>query len=137
MSGVGTGVTTHRAPFPARAIFYWCRFNILVGAPCAPFCLPRQVAKEQGVEVSAEHDPIREPGWYLTRKLRQRLQEECGVQGWTVVQFLGDSILIPAGALHQVRPHTPSLPGPAVITIVFVCLSQLYSPMSSTGILWM
>nr|XP_023686771.1 probable JmjC domain-containing histone demethylation protein 2C isoform X2 [Paramormyrops kingsleyae] len=62
-----------------------------------------KVAKEQGVEVSAEHDPIREPGWYLTRKLRQRLQEECGVQGWTVVQFLGDSILIPAGALHQVQ----------------------------------
>ncbi|XP_061081381.1 probable JmjC domain-containing histone demethylation protein 2C isoform X2 [Conger conger] len=62
-----------------------------------------KVAKEQGVEVPAEHDPIREPGWYLSRKLRQRLLEEHGVQGWTVVQFLGDSVLIPAGALHQVQ----------------------------------
>ncbi|KAG9346026.1 hypothetical protein JZ751_007841, partial [Albula glossodonta] len=62
-----------------------------------------KVAKEQGVEVPAEHDPIREPGWYLSRKLRQRLLEEHGVQGWTVVQFLGDSVIIPAGALHQVQ----------------------------------
>ncbi|XP_036404710.1 probable JmjC domain-containing histone demethylation protein 2C isoform X2 [Megalops cyprinoides] len=62
-----------------------------------------KVAKEQGVEVPAEQDPIREPGWYLSRKLRQRLLEEYGVQGWTVVQFLGDSVLIPAGAMHQVQ----------------------------------
>ncbi|CAB1344054.1 unnamed protein product [Coregonus sp. 'balchen'] len=62
-----------------------------------------QFAKEQGAEVSAEHDPIREPGWYLSRKLRQRLWEEHGVLGLTVVQFLGDSVLIPAGALHQVQ----------------------------------
>ena len=54
----------------------------------------------------ADHDPIREPGWYLSRKLRQRLLEEHGVQGWTVVQFLGDSVLIPAGAMHQVHTHT-------------------------------
>ncbi|KAL0964722.1 hypothetical protein UPYG_G00328040 [Umbra pygmaea] len=62
-----------------------------------------KIAKEQGVEVPADHDPIREPGWYLSRKLRQRLWEDHGVQGWTVVQFLGDSVLIPAGALHQVQ----------------------------------
>ncbi|XP_031668940.1 probable JmjC domain-containing histone demethylation protein 2C isoform X3 [Oncorhynchus kisutch] len=65
--------------------------------------LHKQVAKEQGAEISAEHDPIREPGWYLSRKLRQRLWEEHDVQGLTVVQFLGDSVLIPAGALHQVQ----------------------------------
>ncbi|XP_030631900.1 probable JmjC domain-containing histone demethylation protein 2C isoform X2 [Chanos chanos] len=62
-----------------------------------------KVAKEQGVEVPPEHDPIRESGWYLSRKLRQRLLEEHGVQGSTMVQFLGDSVLIPAGALHQVQ----------------------------------
>ncbi|XP_064817051.1 probable JmjC domain-containing histone demethylation protein 2C, partial [Oncorhynchus masou masou] len=62
-----------------------------------------KVAKEQGAEISAEHDPIREPGRYLSRKLRQRLWEEHDVQGLTVVQFLGDSVLIPAGALHQVQ----------------------------------
>ncbi|XP_052427313.1 probable JmjC domain-containing histone demethylation protein 2C isoform X1 [Carassius gibelio] len=62
-----------------------------------------KVAKEQGVEIPLDHDPIREPGWYLSRKLRQRLMEEYTIQGWTVVQFLGDSVLIPAGALHQVQ----------------------------------
>ncbi|XP_062858753.1 probable JmjC domain-containing histone demethylation protein 2C isoform X2 [Trichomycterus rosablanca] len=62
-----------------------------------------KIAKEQGVEIPPEHDPTREPGWYLSRKLRQRLQEEHGVQGCTIVQFLGDSVLIPAGALHQVQ----------------------------------
>lgn len=65
-------------------------------------CVCVQVAKEQGVELASEQDPLREQGCYLTRKLRQRLLEEHGVQGWTVVQFLGDSVLIPAGALHQV-----------------------------------
>ena len=56
--------------------------------------------------MASEQDPIREQGWYLSRKQRQRLLEEHGIQGWTVVQFLGDSVLIPAGAMHQV--HTRS-----------------------------
>lgn len=62
-----------------------------------------KVAKEQGVEIAADHDPIRDSSYYLSRKLRQRLLDEHGIQGWTVVQFLGDSVLIPAGALHQVQ----------------------------------
>uniref|UniRef100_A0A667X5R5 JmjC domain-containing protein n=1 Tax=Myripristis murdjan TaxID=586833 RepID=A0A667X5R5_9TELE len=62
-----------------------------------------KLCKEQGLDISLEQDPIREQGWYLSRKQRQRLLEEHGVQGWTVVQFLGDSVLIPAGAMHQVQ----------------------------------
>ncbi|TSK14568.1 putative JmjC domain-containing histone demethylation protein 2C [Bagarius yarrelli] len=62
-----------------------------------------KISKEQGVEIPPEHDPIREPGWYLTRKQRQRLLDEHGVQGSTIVQFLGDSVLVPTGALHQVQ----------------------------------
>ncbi|XP_053367912.1 probable JmjC domain-containing histone demethylation protein 2C isoform X1 [Clarias gariepinus] len=62
-----------------------------------------KISKEQGAEVLPEHDPIREPSRYLSRKQRQRLLEEHGVQGSTVVQFLGDSVLVPAGALHQVQ----------------------------------
>uniref|UniRef100_A0A673HM08 Probable JmjC domain-containing histone demethylation protein 2C n=1 Tax=Sinocyclocheilus rhinocerous TaxID=307959 RepID=A0A673HM08_9TELE len=62
-----------------------------------------KLAKEQGVEIPVDRDPICEACWYLSRKLRQRLLEEYAVQGWTVVQFLGDSVLIPAGALHQVQ----------------------------------
>ena len=59
--------------------------------------------------MSTEQDPIREQGWYLSRKQRQQLLEEHGVLGWTVVQFLGDSVLIPAGAMHQVHTHNPPL----------------------------
>jgi hypothetical protein len=59
--------------------------------------------------MSTEQDPIREQGWYLSRKQRQQLLEEHGVQGWTVVQFLGDSVLIPAGAMHQVHTHLQPL----------------------------
>lgn len=62
-----------------------------------------KLCKEQGLDVSLDQDPIREQGWYLSRKQRQRLLDEHGVQGWTVVQFLGDSVLIPAGAMHQVQ----------------------------------
>lgn len=70
--------------------------------PSSDFLL-LQLCKEQGLNVCLDQDPIREQGWYLSRKQRQRLLEEHGVQGWTVVQFLGDSVLIPAGAMHQVR----------------------------------
>ncbi|XP_031695463.1 probable JmjC domain-containing histone demethylation protein 2C, partial [Anarrhichthys ocellatus] len=59
--------------------------------------------QEQGSDATADQDPIREQGSYLSRKQRQRLLDEHGVQGWTVVQFLGDSVLIPAGAMHQVQ----------------------------------
>ncbi|MEQ2200598.1 hypothetical protein XENOCAPTIV_000529 [Xenoophorus captivus] len=61
-----------------------------------------KLCKEQGLDVCLDQDPIREQGWYLSRKQRQRLLDEHGVQAWTVVQFLGDSVLIPAGAMHQV-----------------------------------
>lgn len=61
-----------------------------------------QIAKEQGLEVLPEHDPIRDQSWYVNKKLRQRLLEEYGVKTCTVIQFLGDAIILPAGALHQV-----------------------------------
>lgn len=62
-----------------------------------------KLCKEQGLDISLDQDPLREHGWYLSRKQRQRLQEQHGVQSWTVVQFLGDSVIIPAGAMHQVQ----------------------------------
>nr|XP_020853833.1 probable JmjC domain-containing histone demethylation protein 2C isoform X2 [Phascolarctos cinereus] len=63
----------------------------------------QKIAKEQGLEVPPEHDPIRDQSWYLNKRLRQRLLEEYGVKTCTVVQFLGDAIILPAGALHQVQ----------------------------------
>uniref|UniRef100_A0A4X2L6I7 Probable JmjC domain-containing histone demethylation protein 2C n=1 Tax=Vombatus ursinus TaxID=29139 RepID=A0A4X2L6I7_VOMUR len=63
----------------------------------------QKITKEQGLEVLPEHDPIRDQSWYVNKKLRQRLLEEYGVKTCTVVQFLGDAIILPAGALHQVQ----------------------------------
>lgn len=64
---------------------------------------PYQVGEEQGQENPPDHDPIHDQSWYLDQALRRRLYEEYGVQGWAIVQFLGDAVFIPAGAPHQVR----------------------------------
>ncbi|NWV21036.1 HAIR demethylase, partial [Origma solitaria] len=31
------------------------------------------------------------------------LREECGVRSWSLLQFPGDAVLVPAGAPHQVQ----------------------------------
>ncbi|KAM9368584.1 lysine-specific demethylase hairless [Phaethornis superciliosus] len=54
--------------------------------------------QNQEGEVTAEP-----PGRYLDPSLRRRLREERGVRAWTLLQFLGDAVLVPAGAPHQVR----------------------------------
>ncbi|NXC30087.1 KDM3A demethylase, partial [Campylorhamphus procurvoides] len=61
----------------------------------------KKVAEEQGQENPVDHDPIHDQSWYLDRPLRKRLHQEYGVQGWAIVQFLGDVVFIPAGAPHQ------------------------------------
>ncbi|XP_006889118.1 PREDICTED: probable JmjC domain-containing histone demethylation protein 2C [Elephantulus edwardii] len=63
----------------------------------------QKISKEQGLDVLPEHDPIRDQSWYVNKKLRQRLLEEYGVRTCTLIQFLGDAIILPAGALHQVQ----------------------------------
>uniref|UniRef100_A0A6Q2YLE2 Lysine-specific demethylase n=1 Tax=Esox lucius TaxID=8010 RepID=A0A6Q2YLE2_ESOLU len=65
--------------------------------------LLRKVGEEQGQENPPDHDPIHDQSWYLDGALRRRLYEEYGVQGWAIVQFLGDAVFIPAGAPHQVH----------------------------------
>uniref|UniRef100_A0AAV2MJN2 Lysine-specific demethylase n=1 Tax=Knipowitschia caucasica TaxID=637954 RepID=A0AAV2MJN2_KNICA len=65
--------------------------------------LLRKVGDEQGQENPSDHDPIHDQSWYLDQVLRRRLHEEYGVQGWAIVQFLGDAVFIPAGAPHQVH----------------------------------
>ncbi|XP_058284274.1 lysine-specific demethylase 3A isoform X1 [Hylobates moloch] len=69
----------------------------------------KKVSEEQGQENPADHDPIHDQSWYLDRSLRKRLHQEYGVQGWAIVQFLGDVVFIPAGAPHQARIITFSL----------------------------
>ncbi|KAM6217960.1 LOW QUALITY PROTEIN: lysine-specific demethylase 3B-like [Rhynchocyon petersi] len=65
--------------------------------------LLRKVGEEQGQENPPDHDPLHDQSWYLDQTLRKRLYEEYGVQGWAIVQFLGDAVFIPAGAPHQVH----------------------------------
>ncbi|XP_069756869.1 probable JmjC domain-containing histone demethylation protein 2C isoform X3 [Narcine bancroftii] len=62
----------------------------------------QKVNGELGQE-SSEHDPLHEQICYLDKKLRQRLYEECGIQCWSILQFLGDTFLIPAGTLRQMQ----------------------------------
>ncbi|GCC33582.1 hypothetical protein chiPu_0012052 [Chiloscyllium punctatum] len=58
--------------------------------------------EDQGQE-SPDHDPIRDQTCYLNKKLRRRLYEESGIRSWSIFQFLGDAVLIPAGALRQMQ----------------------------------
>ena len=74
-----------------------------------------QVGEELGQENPPDHDPIHDQSWYLDQVLRRRLCEEYGVQGWAIVQFLGDAVFIPAGAPHQVSMTE---------TITYKCLIQ-------------
>lgn len=66
------------------------------------------MGEEQGQENPPDHDPIHDQSWYLDQGLRRRLHEEYGVQGWAIVQFLGDAVFIPAGAPHQVSTKAVS-----------------------------
>jgi len=61
-----------------------------------------KVAQEIGEPIEADHDPIHDQAWYLDAVLRDRLHKEYGVTGYAIVQCLGDSVFIPAGAPHQV-----------------------------------
>lgn len=54
------------------------------------------------MELEPYHDPIHDQQFYLDRKLRQRLADEYGVHGYTILQCEGDAVFIPAGAPHQV-----------------------------------
>ncbi|CAH1259423.1 KDM3B [Branchiostoma lanceolatum] len=62
-----------------------------------------KVGEEQGEDSPEDHDPIHDQSWYLDSVLRKRLYQEHGVEGWTIVQCLGDAVFIPGGAPHQVR----------------------------------
>lgn len=71
--------------------------------------LPQQVGEdleEAGEGQLDPNSPLR--SCYLGPSLRRKLREEYGVSSWTLLQFLGDAVLVPAGAPHQVR-HSDSI----------------------------
>ena len=61
-----------------------------------------QVALERGERLEPHHDPIHDQSWYLDGELRKRLYKDYGVAGYAILQCLGDTVFIPAGAPHQV-----------------------------------
>ena len=63
----------------------------------------RKYHEETNKQVKETSDPIHDQSIYLDEVLRKRLLDEYGVQGWEIIQFVGDSIFIPAGAPHQVK----------------------------------
>ncbi|XP_023161823.1 lysine-specific demethylase 3A-A [Drosophila hydei] len=65
--------------------------------------LLNRVTLEKGFRLEPDHDPIHDQNWYLDDKLRARLFKEYGVEGYPIVQCLGDAVFIPAGAPHQVQ----------------------------------
>ncbi|XP_050439133.1 uncharacterized protein LOC126844775 isoform X2 [Adelges cooleyi] len=65
--------------------------------------LLNKVSAEKGKPPEPNHDPIHDQSSYLDADLRARLYNEYGVEGYAVVQCLGDAIFVPAGAPHQVR----------------------------------
>lgn len=65
--------------------------------------LLNKVAVERDERIEPNHDPIHDQCWYLDSELRRRLYEEHNVQGYPIVQCLGDAVFIPAGAPHQVQ----------------------------------
>lgn len=65
--------------------------------------LLNRVTIEKGFRLEPDHDPIHDQNWYLDDKLRARLFNEYGVEGYPIVQCLGDAVFIPAGAPHQVQ----------------------------------
>lgn len=65
--------------------------------------LLNKVAIANGVKLEPHHDPIHDQSWYLDRNLREKLYKEYGVEGYSILQCMGDAVFIPAGAPHQVR----------------------------------
>ncbi|XP_075767237.1 lysine-specific demethylase hairless [Pelodiscus sinensis] len=63
----------------------------------------QKVCKASGQDGGEQLDPSGRGSCYLDASLRRRLREECGVSGWTLLQFLGDAVLVPTGAPHQVQ----------------------------------
>ncbi|XP_057268618.1 lysine-specific demethylase hairless isoform X1 [Pezoporus wallicus] len=66
----------------------------------------QKAREDQGQERAAMEE---QPGPYLDLSLRTRLRQECGVSCWTLLQCLGDAVLVPAGAPHQVQTLTSTI----------------------------
>lgn len=62
-----------------------------------------KVSDERDISPNKRTDPIHDQTWYLDQTLLDRLYEEQGVKPYAILQCMGDAVLIPAGAPHQVK----------------------------------
>lgn len=62
-----------------------------------------KIAEERNINPNLRSDPIHDQIWYLDAALRKRLFDEYGVKPFSILQCMGDAIIIPAGAPHQVK----------------------------------
>ncbi|KAA1479127.1 hypothetical protein DENSPDRAFT_109473 [Dentipellis sp. KUC8613] len=58
---------------------------------------------------SPDDGPVLAHAVYLTADILDRLERECNVKPWTIIQRVGEAVFIPAGCLHQVSNITDSI----------------------------
>lgn len=71
---------------------------------------------------SASAFPIHDQTFFLGARERKRLADAYGIRSYRFVQRLGDMVLIPAGAPHQVRNLSPCVK----VAMDFVCAHNLH-----------
>ena len=57
----------------------------------------------KGKLVDNTRDPIHDQINYIDNNILGKLKKEFNVEAYTIIQFLGDAVFIPAGAPHQVN----------------------------------
>ena len=77
-----------------------------------------------------DYDPIHEADRFLDSEAIRRLHEERGVEAFSVVQFVGEAIVLPAGAPRQVHINYCTSPAPIIRTI-FSCSRSVTSTAAS------
>ena len=63
-------------------------------------------------------DPLWVGTMYLKDRLLEKLESESGIKAWSLVQTLGDAVIIPAGAPYQVK----------ILNASMYCQSEFVSP---------
>lgn len=61
----------------------------------------REIAKERGKAFKTNDDPLHDQDCFIDQKIKDKLSKS-GIEGYTIVQWEGDAIFVPAGAPHQV-----------------------------------
>lgn len=69
----------------------------------------RQFLLDEGI-CHQTGDPIHSQSIFLTQTLLERLNRRHGIQPYTIKQYMGDAVFIPAGCAHQVT-YLRQLPG--------------------------